>query len=196
MRDAMLSHGVQKNDVIAAVISNSVDAMVICLAALSIGAMWTSASCDLGVAAVVERFGQVKPRIVFADDGYVYGGKTIGLYGRIEEWAGRLEEMEGVGLESVVVVPYCGIGGDVGRIKRGKMLGEFLGSGTGRPLEFEYLPFDHSSFILYSSGTVWWASDPFDDPGNANWSTDGSAKVHSPFRWRMYKPNLISKIGV
>ncbi|KAM5343857.1 hypothetical protein ACJ41O_012394 [Fusarium nematophilum] len=72
LRDAMLNSGVRQGDVIAAVVTNSVNAIVICLAALSIGAVMSSSSPDLGRDAIVDRYGQVDPTAVFADDGYFY----------------------------------------------------------------------------------------------------------------------------
>ncbi|TVY88315.1 Acetoacetyl-CoA synthetase, partial [Lachnellula willkommii] len=151
MRDAMVSRGVRAGDVVAAVISNSVDAMVIALAALSVGAIWSSSSCDLGTSAIVERFGQVKPKIVFADDGYIYGGKLIILQDRIKEWSHRLV---GGNLVAVVVVPYCGLDVSTDSIYCGETLDGFLARGTGRQLAFSYLPFQHPAFILFSSGTT------------------------------------------
>jgi acyl-coenzyme A synthetase/AMP-(fatty) acid ligase len=71
----MLGEGIQEGDRVPAVISNSVDAIVICLAALSIGALYSSASPDLGSQAIVDRFVQIKPKLIFADNGFVYAGK-------------------------------------------------------------------------------------------------------------------------
>ena len=153
MRDAMISHGVEKGDVIAAVISNSVDAMVICLAALSIGAVWSSASCELGVEPIIERFSQVHPKLIFADDGYIYGGKLVNLEERIRKWSHHLGKSSS-GLDVVVVVPYCKLAIDMDEISRGKSLSAFLSKGEGRALDFDYLSFSHPAFILYSSGTV------------------------------------------
>jgi acetoacetyl-CoA synthetase len=153
LRNALLSRGVQKGDVVAAVISNSVDAMVICLAALSLGAIWTSASCELGVESIIERFSQVQPKVVFADDGYIYGGKLINLEEKIREWSCSLGESVSC-LKSVVVLPYCGLSVDIEQVYHGQSMKEFLHTGSGRPLEFNNVPFNHPAFILYSSGTV------------------------------------------
>lgn len=150
--DAMVSSGVQVGDRVASVISNSVDAMVICLAALSIGAVWSSASCDLGQDAIVDRFSQISPKIVFADDGYIYAGKLIELEDRISQWSHKLGQDDH--LSSVVVVPYCRLTVDLSRIHKGCSLESFLRRRTGRELAFKYLPFNHPAFILYSSGTV------------------------------------------
>jgi acyl-coenzyme A synthetase/AMP-(fatty) acid ligase len=69
--DSMLASGVQEGDRVAAVTSNSVDAIAICLAALAIGAIYSSASPDLGTKAIVDRFKQIAPKLIFADNGFL-----------------------------------------------------------------------------------------------------------------------------
>lgn len=160
-RDALLSSGVGTGDVVAAVMGNSVDAIVLCLAALSVGAVWSSSSCDLGVEGIVDRYGQAGPKVIFADDGYVYAGKVVNLGARIAEWASKIgEKVKGLG--HVVVLPYCGVEVDVARVHGGCTFEEFLSRGVGREMGFAMLPFSHPGFILYSSGTV---SSPVTAPG-------------------------------
>ncbi|PTD02514.1 hypothetical protein HYE67_002964 [Fusarium culmorum] len=152
IRDAMLNSGIRSGDVVAAVITNSVDAMVICLAALSIGAIWSSSSPDLGPDAIYGRYSQADPKLVFADDSYVYAGKLVKLGHRIEQWAERLGK-SGTQLRNVVVIANRGVETDCSKIYRGCNYEAFLGRGSGQPLEFQLLPFSHPAFILYSSGT-------------------------------------------
>ncbi|KAJ5060426.1 acetoacetyl-synthase [Bipolaris maydis] len=152
-RDAMTNSGVRSGDVVAAVITNSVDAMVICLAALAIGAIWSSSSPDLGPDAIYGRYGQVDPKLVFADDSYVYAGKLVKLGHRIEQWAESLRQT-GTQLRNVVVIANRGVETDVSKIYRGCTYDTFLSRGTGQALEFQLLPFSHPAFILYSSGTT------------------------------------------
>jgi acetoacetyl-CoA synthetase len=154
IRDAMINSGVQVGDVIASVISNSVDAMVICLATLSIGALWSSASPELGVDAIVDRYAQIKPKLVFADDGYFYAGKLVKLEGRIKGWSSKLDKRSDKNLSDVIVIPYCKISVDVSKICNGSSLEQFLLRGTGNELLFSELPFSHPAFIIFSSGTV------------------------------------------
>ncbi|KAI9745063.1 MAG: hypothetical protein M1818_001341 [Claussenomyces sp. TS43310] len=151
-RDAMVNSDIQVGDVVASVISNSVDAIVLCLATLSIGALWSSASCELGVDAIVDRFAQVNPKIIFADDGYIYGGKLIQLEDRISQWSHKLGQT--CGLSTVVVIPYCKVSVKLSRIHTGCSKENFLRRGTGQGLSFKFLPFSHPAFILYSSGTT------------------------------------------
>lgn len=152
LRNAMSTYQIQPGDVVAAVISNSVDAMAICLAALSLGALWSSASCELGSQSIVERFSQSKPKIVFADDGYRYGGKLIQLGERIKEWSRNLAG--GGGIKAVVVVPYCNLELNVDGIDHGRTMADFVAGGKSQGLLFQSLPFNHPAFVLYSSGTV------------------------------------------
>jgi acetoacetyl-CoA synthetase len=153
VRDALESSGIQDGDVVAAVMSNSVDTIVICLATLSLGAIWSSSSPDLGSDAIVDRFGQVSPKIVFADDGYIYAGKRINLADRISKWSHLVGGFSN-GLRNVVVVPYCNMASNSSDIYRGCTWESFLGRGRERGLSFSLVPFSHPAFILYSSGTV------------------------------------------
>lgn len=152
VRSALVNSGVKSGDVVAAVISNSVDAFVICLAALSIGAIWSSASCDLGPKAISDRLVQVKPKVVFADNGYKYAGKIIMLHDRIQTWAGELASISEV--QNVVLLPTMKKSGPSPKFPKQLALSEFLSGDTGLELKFEKLPFDHPAFILFSSGTV------------------------------------------
>ncbi|EON98395.1 putative acetoacetyl- synthetase protein [Phaeoacremonium minimum UCRPA7] len=148
----MISSGVQSGDVVAAVVSNSVYSFVLCLACLAVGAVWSSASCDLGANAILDRFSQVNPKLVFTDDGYVYAGKRIKLENKTVKWAQELGKCAPA-LSDVVVLPYSGTNVDISLIHRGIAYEDFLLRGVGRALEFEMLPFSHPAFILYSSGT-------------------------------------------
>jgi acetoacetyl-CoA synthetase len=152
IRSAMVNSGVVKNDVVAAVISNSVDAMAICLAALSLGAVWSSSSCDLGTTGIIDRYRQISPKLVFADDGYTYAGKTIKLGDRIVDWSHRLDCDQT--LKNVVLVPYCNVPVAFEEIHRGCTMQSFLQRDTGEQLDFKLVPFSHPAFILFSSGTV------------------------------------------
>lgn len=153
LRSAMVNSGVVSGDIIAAVISNSVDAMAICLAALSIGAVWSSSSCDLGTPGIVDRYKQISPKMIFADDGYVYAGKTIKLAERIVDWSHQMGRETGR-LTDVVIIPYCKLDVDLGKIHKGCTMESFLERDSGEKLSFKMVPFSHPAFVLYSSGTV------------------------------------------
>ncbi|KAH7142201.1 acetoacetyl-synthase [Dactylonectria macrodidyma] len=153
IRSAMINSGVRRGDVVAAVISNSVHAIAIAMAALSIGAVWSSTSCDLGVAGIVNRYSQVSPKIVFADDGYVYAGKTIDLAPQIRKWSLDLQRQAGK-LSDVVIISSCNLGMDLSDVEHECTFEDFLSRDSGHSLEFDMVPFSHPAFILYSSGTT------------------------------------------
>lgn len=187
IRSALTNSGVVEGDIVAAVISNSVDAMAICLAALSLGAVWSSSSCDLGTAGIVDRYKQISPKVIFADDGYVYAGKTINLEERIIDWSHQLGR-ETSKLIDVVVIPYCNLGSDLPKIHLGCTFQSFLDRDSGEELSFIVVPFAHPAFILYSSGTV---SLPLATPfpfGPVQsmadlCRTDWTSKMHRPQHW-------------
>ncbi|KAH8896919.1 acetoacetyl-synthase [Thozetella sp. PMI_491] len=153
IRSAMIHSGIVAGDVIAAVISNSVNSIAICLATLSIGAIWSSSSPDLGPEAICDRYGQAEPRMIFADDGYRYSGKLVELEDRISNWSHKLSTANGT-LQDVVIIPYCDLAVDLSKISLGCTYQSFLKRDAGDRLEFHVLPFAHPAFILYSSGTT------------------------------------------
>ena len=149
---ALRAMGVVKGDRVAAYLPNLPAAVVAMLATASIGAIFSSASPDFGVQGVLDRFGQIEPKVLFACDGYWYNGKTIDCLGKVAEIAARLPS-----LERVVIVPYAGgaaEGGSAG-IRNGVSLAAFLAPHAGETeIRFERLPFDHPLYIMYSSGTT------------------------------------------
>ncbi len=146
---ALRAMGVVKGDRVAAYLPNLPAAVVAMLATASIGAIFSSASPDFGVQGVLDRFGQIEPKVLFACDGYWYNGKNIDCLGKVSEIAARLPS-----LERVVIVPYVG-GGDAAGIRHGVTLAEFLAPHVEElKIRFERLPFDHPLYIMYSSGTT------------------------------------------
>ena len=151
---ALRAMGVVKGDRVAAYLPNLPAAVVAMLATASIGAIFSSASPDFGVQGVVDRFGQIEPKLLFACDGYLYNGKTIDCLGKVAEIAARMPS-----LERVVVVSYAGNaaggGGDIAAVKHGVSLTDFLAPFVDeREIRFERLPFNHPLYIMYSSGTT------------------------------------------
>ena len=147
---ALRAMGVGRGYRVAAYLPNLPAAVVAMLATASIGAIFSSASPDFGVQGVVDRFGQIEPKVLFACDGYFYNGKTIDCLGKLAEIAARMPS-----LERVVVVPYAGSDGDIAAVKHGVSLGDFLAPfAAEKEIRFERLPFDHPLCIMYSSGTT------------------------------------------
>jgi acetoacetyl-CoA synthetase len=143
LRDA----GVQPGDRVAAYVPNIPEAIAAMLGVASIGAVWSSCSPDFGVAGVVDRFGQIAPRLLFAVDGYRYGGKEIDLRERIAAVMGQLPSVA-----QLIVIPYLSTHPDIRSIPRATLWDEWLGPET--ETRFSRLPFDHPLYILYSSGTT------------------------------------------
>ena len=137
--------GVGLNDRVAGFMPNMIETVVAMLATASIGAIWSSCSPDFGIKGVLDRFGQIEPKILFTANGYSYKGKTIDSLSKI---AGIIKELPTV--EKVVVVPYAGET-DV-TIPGAVHYKDFVGK--SQTITFEQLPFDHPLYILYTSGTT------------------------------------------
>ena len=145
---AMKESGVTVGDRIAGYLPNLPETVIAMLATASIGAIWSSCSPDFGVQGVLDRFGQIQPRLIFTTDGYFYNGKRIAMLERVRQILPKLP-----GIQSVVVVPYAGEG-EVTRIPGGIRYADFLGQKPNPVIEFAQLPFNHPVYILYSSGTT------------------------------------------
>ncbi len=145
---AMRSHGIEKDDRIAGFIPNIPEALVAMLAASSIGAAWSSCSPDFGVQGVLDRFGQIEPRILFCADSYVYAGKRIDCLGRVADVADKISA-----IEKIVVVAYGDSHPDMSKLRNAVLWQDFRDD-DATEVEFTRLPFDHPLYILYSSGTT------------------------------------------
>jgi acetoacetyl-CoA synthetase len=146
---ALLSHGVRAGDRVAGYLPNCAEAVIVMLATASIGALWSSCSPDFGVAGVLDRFGQIAPKVLFCVDGYKYNGKSIDLLARAAEVVSQLP-----GLVRAVVIPYLHRTVDLAPIRGATSWHEFVSRAYGEPPVFTRLPFDHPLFVLYSSGTT------------------------------------------
>jgi acetoacetyl-CoA synthetase len=140
--------GVVAGDRVAAWMPNTPETIIAMLGAASIGAVFTSTSADFGVSGVVDRFGQVAPKVLVATDGYVYGGNT---FPRLVQLRQIVESLPS--LEMVVVVTGLSTDRDLEGIPLSVTYDEFL-SARARLDGFQRFPFDHPIYILYSSGTT------------------------------------------
>ncbi len=139
--------GVERGDRVAGYLPNIPEAVAAFLACASIGAIWSCCSPDFGVRSVVERFGQIEPKVLLAVDGYRYGGRDFDRLERVAAVAVQI-----AGLQPVVVLPYLDPAPDLGAVP-GSMSWADLTAGDAQ-LEFDRLPFDHPLWVLYSSGTT------------------------------------------
>jgi acetoacetyl-CoA synthetase len=146
---ALRAAGVGMNDRVAGYLPNMPATVIAMLATASIGAIWSSCSPDFGVQGVLDRFGQIEPKVLFAADGYFYGGKTIDVIPRLQELAERLPTVQ-----RLVVVPYSQPRPDISRVPRSIVLEDFIANFEARDIAFERLPFGHPLYIMYSSGTT------------------------------------------
>ena len=117
------------------------------LATASIGAIWSSCSPDFGINGVLDRFGQIEPKLLFCCDGYFYNGKTIDCMPRLQEISRQIDS-----IQQMVVVPVTGQPLPADSI--GISYQDFLAHEQNPQLIFEQLPFDHPLYIMYSSGTT------------------------------------------
>jgi acetoacetyl-CoA synthetase len=141
--------GVGRGDRVAAYMPNIPEAIVAFLASASIGAIWSSCSPDFGPASVIDRFAQIEPKVLFAVDGYGYGGKRFDRRDVLAELQTAMPT-----LERTVVLPYLDPDADLEPLRGAMRWRELLAAGEGSPLAFERVPFDHPLWVLYSSGTT------------------------------------------
>src|SRR5712671_6040321 len=118
---ALSASGVQAGDRVAGWLPNIPEAVIAMLAATSLGAIWSSCSPDFGAQGVMDRFGQIEPKILFAADGYLYNGKEIDLLPRLRQIAFRIPT-----LEHVVVTPYRKQVPDLDGVRKGIMWSSFI----------------------------------------------------------------------
>ncbi len=150
LQQALTAAGVGSGDRVAAMLPNVPEAIALMLATTSIGAIFSSCSPDFGERGVLDRFGQIEPKLFFACDGYWYNGKRISIAEKLQRIAGNLPSAG-----KIVIVPYLGEADAVaGKLPRGISLDAFLAPFAPKALRFTRLPFDHPIYILYSSGTT------------------------------------------
>lgn len=150
LADAMKVHGVSSGDRVAAIVETSRLAISLCLATLSIGAIWSSMSPDFGSRGILDRLVQIDPTLVFTDMSVNYNGKSRNIIPIIREWAETISPMHT--LRNIILHKKdSGLQAD---FRKAIDLETFKNNIIGRPLQFEQLPFDQPGFIFYSSGTV------------------------------------------
>ena len=164
------SMGVGEGDRVAGLLPNRPEAVVAMLACASLGAVWSSCSPDFGAGAVLDRFGQIRPRVLFATDGYFYNGKTIDCRPTLARVAERIDS-----LEAVIVIGYVEPEPNLSAVAGTRQYGDILAEASGAEAsgaeasgaeasgaqapgaevpEYKALPFSHPLYIMYSSGTT------------------------------------------
>jgi acetoacetyl-CoA synthetase len=145
---SLRAQGVVAGDRVAGFMPNIAESVVAMLATTSIGAVWSSCSPDFGISGVLDRFGQIAPKVLFAADGYYYNGKPCDSLQRL---AGIVEKIGS--FEKVVVVPLIHPRPTLAGIANGILFEDYLDV-EAQELEFAQLPFDHPLYVMYSSGTT------------------------------------------
>jgi acetoacetyl-CoA synthetase len=147
---ALQACGVTTGDRVAGCLPNTPEAVIAMLGTASLGAVWSSCSPDFGPGGILDRFGQIAPKVLLVADGYVYNGVA---HDRRMVAARLREALPGVG--TLVMVPYLDRSPDLSLARGDVTWEEFLALGDDRPAPgFARLPFDHPLFIMYSSGTT------------------------------------------
>ena len=139
--------GVEEGDRVVAYMPNIPQTVVALLAVTSIGAIWSSASPDMGHVSVIDRFRQIEPRVMLAVDGYRYSGKDFDRSGVVSEIVDALPSVE-----RVILVPYLNPGA-AAAVYRGGVAWQTVMQTPG-PLAFAQVAFDHPLWVVYSSGTT------------------------------------------
>ena len=141
--------GVVQGDRVAGYMPNLMETVIAMLASTSIGAAWASCGAELGPQAVLDRLGQIDPKILFTADGYWYKGATCNILSNVEKVAGRIPS-----LQRVIVASYVTETPDLRSIPNAVKFDDFLSPEEQPTIEFEQLPFDHPVYIMFSSGTT------------------------------------------
>jgi acetoacetyl-CoA synthetase len=143
------SLGVGPGDRVVAYAPNIHETVTAFLACASIGAVWSSCAPEFGIKSVIDRFKQIEPKVLFAVDGYQYGGKQ---YDRLEHVRTIQEELPT--LQETIVIPYLQSEPVIAELKNTSLWPQVILENMGEPLTYESVPFNHPLWILYSSGTT------------------------------------------
>ena len=150
LQQALKAAGVGVGDHVAGLLPNTPEAIAATLATASLGAVWSSASPDFGANAVIDRFGQIAPKVFFTVDGYRYAGREIRLADKLAEVIPQLP-----GLQRTIVIPFLGEAEHVAAaLPKAIALEAALAPFAAKPIVYTRVPFAHPLYILFSSGTT------------------------------------------
>ncbi len=148
LASALRRQGVGKGDRVSGFMPNVPATLIGMLATASIGAIWSSCSPDFGINGVLDRFGQVAPKVLLTTDGYRYNGKVLNSLERVQGIAHALHSVE-----TIVVAPFIESTPDISQLERAVLWDDFIDD-DAEEIVFEQLPFDHPLYVMYSSGTT------------------------------------------
>ena len=148
LQQALSAMGIGEGDRVAAMMPNMPETIALMLAVTSLGAIWSSCSPDFGDQGVLDRFGQIEPKLFIACDGYWYNGKRQDVADKVVTVAAKLNV-------PVLVIPYAGDTSTLlSRLPDGRSFDQFMAEFSVREIEYRRLPFSHPIYILFSSGTT------------------------------------------
>ena len=148
LAESLRKVGLSPSDRVAAYMPTIPETTIAMLASTSIGAIWSSCGTELGPIAVLDRFNQIRPKVLFTVDGYRYKGKRYEILSKVRRIAKEIPS-----LEKVVVFPYISERPNIGDIPRSVNYYDFISKGVSR-IKFEQVPSDHPVYIMFSSGTT------------------------------------------
>jgi len=146
---SLKEEGIKPGDRVACFMPNMPETVFAMLAATSIGAIFSSCSPDFGIKGVFDRFGQIKPKVLFTADGYYFKGKAIDSLERISDIMLKIPS-----IQKLIVLPNINKDPDIRKIPGAVLYNDFISSQLDLKIEFEQLCFDHPVYIMYSSGTT------------------------------------------
>jgi len=145
---SLRAFGIEPGDRVAAYMPNLPDTIIAMLAATSIGAIWSSCSPDFGINGVVDRLGQIEPKILFCAAAYTYNGKQYDCLAKVRQIQKRIDS-----IQKTVITPYVDPDPDLEGLDNAELLADFSDA-DATDIDFNHLPFDHPVYILFSSGTT------------------------------------------
>ncbi len=149
LSSALSRQGVAQDDRVAAYVPNIAEAGIAMLSTTALGAAWAACGAELGVQAVIDRFSQIGPKVLFAVDGYFYKNKPFNLLSEVKAVVEAVPT-----IERVVVIPYASENPDIGAIPKAVLYEEFLAQGQAADPVFRQVPAEHPLYIMFTSGTT------------------------------------------
>ena len=150
MHHALVTGGIRAGDRIAGIVPNMPETTAMLIATSSLGAVWSSCSPDFGERGILDRFGQINPRVLVTCDGYSYNGRIFDIGEKVAAVRRKLPSVE-----RVVIIDNIGTAREMAaRIPGAKTLDVFIWEMPQGNINFAQVPFDHPLYILYSSGTT------------------------------------------
>ena len=142
-------NGIKKGDRVAGFLPNMPETVISMLATASLGAVWTSCSPDFGVQGVLDRFGQVEPKVFICVDGYYYNGKEFSCLEKNQKIVSQLPTVE-----NTLLVRFVNNSSEFLDLSQSFFFDEIVSESTNPDIEFESVAFNDPLYILFSSGTT------------------------------------------